>query len=175
MNQTGRDIIDYVYGNSKEKNKQQILPMFYNNALNILPIGEDLLPIQVIEGENLVAAQYSMNGDCIINSVKVVSDEGRELSTIEDKESIEKIGRFQHVLVARSLDYAKEANGWLSKPIESLQATVLGSPYFLSGYKVCVHDQSRSYQQEYVIESERHEFSEKGYMTYLSLRYKAVV
>lgn len=172
VNKIGRDIIDYIYGNSKEKNKHEVLAMFYNDALNILPIGEELLPIQIIEGENLVAAQYSMNGDSIINSVKVVSDEGHELSTIEDKVSIEKIGRFQHVLVARSIDYVKEANRWLSKPIESLEATVLGNPYFLSGYKVCVHDQSRSYQQEYVIESERHEFNEKGYMTYLSLRYK---
>lgn len=172
VNKTGRDIIDYIYGNSKEKNKHEVLAMYYDDALNILPIGEELLPIQIIEGENLVAAQYSMNGDSIINSVKVVSDEGHELSTIEDKVSIEKIGRFQHVLVARSIDYVKEANRWLSKPIESLEATVLGNPYFLSGYKVCVYDQSRSYQQEYVIESERHEFNEKGYMTYMSLRYK---
>lgn len=169
IEKTGRQILNEVYENQSETERSFVMPMFYDNALHIIEVGKDMTPSILLEGGNVITASYSKNGDCVINSVKVMTPEGKKVEVIRDEASIELVGEFQHTLVTGSKDYAYEAKKWLKRPIESIAVTAVGSEDYLSGYSVTIKNEAEEHSKVYVIESDRHEWTAKGYVSQLML------
>jgi hypothetical protein len=166
---TGRWLIDTVYETKKTELYPMVYPLFYDNKMNIFETGKTKTEHKIVEEENVISSHYSKNADKIINQVKVVSSTGKTKTVLEDKESMERLGTYSHILITDSLDYTKEGEKLLNKPLITLDITLTGKTDFISGSATTVLDATGQIEKEFIILSDRHMFTPSGYQTVLRL------
>lgn len=174
VEKTGKQVIESIYDFNPIAPYPAIYTLIYDDKLNIYVTGERQTALKIVEGNNLIGARYHKNAHKVINRVKVISSNGSSRSIVENKESMALYGTFSHTLVTDSSDYMNQAKLLLNKPLESLNIIATGDIHFISGFKTTVVDKDQSFEKDYIILADRHEFTPAGYKVYLELRERGV-
>ncbi len=168
-------VVDTLYTLAGEQNGKRYLARFSGTGeLEVVEKPQSAV-LEIAPGKNLQTQTVKEDISKLVNRVAIYTDTGQLVRTVDDGESVELYGQFQHILTQKDgQDAGAEAQAYLED--NTLQQTItvecLGSPALISGNAVLLRDNATGVSGLCWIDSDTHTWKNGQYFCRLGLNFR---